>query len=86
MPKEECENVYKNYYLSDNMFCAGYKGGRRIDSCQGDSGGPLLCEKDGRWTIFGITSFGEGCGQKYGIYAKVPNYTTWIQSVISRVY
>ena len=48
------------------------------------SGGPLLCQKDGRWTIYGITSFGEGCGQqgKYGIYAKVPNFTTWIRSVV----
>ena len=59
-----------------------------IDSCKGDSGGPLLCHKNGRWTVFGITSFGEGCGQqgKYGIYTKVPNYTKWIQSVISTVY
>lgn len=36
------------------------------------------------WTIFGITSFGDGCGKrnKFGIYAKVPNYVDWIQSVI----
>ena len=81
--KSECNNVYKDYYISENMFCAGYQGGR-IDTCAGDSGGPLLCQKDGRWTIYGITSFGEGCGQqgKYGIYAKVPNFTKWIESVI----
>jgi secreted trypsin-like serine protease len=48
------------------------------------SGGPLLCQKNDRWTIYGITSFGEGCGRqgKYGIYAKVPNFTTWIQQTI----
>ena len=48
------------------------------------SGGPLLCKKEGRWTLYGITSFGEGCGQqgKYGIYAKVPNYTAWIRSKV----
>ena len=83
--KAECNNVYKDYYISDNMFCAGYQGGR-IDTCAGDSGGPLLCQKGdaGPWTIYGITSFGEGCGQqgKYGIYAKVPNFTRWIESVI----
>ena len=47
------------------------------------SGGPLLCQnKQGFWTIYGITSFGEGCGQRYGIYSKVPNYSQWIKSVI----
>ena len=82
---EECKETYKKYNLTKNMFCAGYKEGR-IDSCTGDSGGPLLCRaKGGRWTILGITSFGKGCGQKgyYGIYAKVPNYTSWIRSTIS---
>ena len=51
----------------------------------GDSGGPLLCSVGDRWTIFGITSFGEGCGKrgKYGIYTKVPNYVDWIQRVIN---
>ena len=79
----DCMSVYKNYYITDNMFCAGYRGGR-IDSCAGDSGGPLLCQKEHRWTIYGITSFGEGCGRqgKYGIYAKVPNYTKWIERTI----
>ena len=49
-------------------------------------GGPLLCKKDGRWTLYGITSFGEGCGEqgKYGIYAKVPNYTAWIRSYVNK--
>ena len=50
------------------------------------TGGPLLCKKNGRWTLYGITSFGEGCGQqgKYGIYAKVPNYTAWIRSNVNK--
>ena len=49
-------------------------------------GGPLLCKKEGRWTLYGITSFGEGCGEqgKYGIYAKVPNYTAWIRSYVNK--
>ena len=34
-------NVYKDYYISDNMFCAGYQSGRR-DTCAGDSGKILI--------------------------------------------
>ena len=35
--------------------------------------------------IYGITSFGEGCGKrgKFGIYARVSNYRNWVQSVIA---
>ncbi|KAK7069940.1 hypothetical protein SK128_012471 [Halocaridina rubra] len=79
-----CEAVYEDYYITSNMFCAGYRKGR-VDSCAGDSGGPLLCKRNGRWHIYGITSFGEGCGKrgKFGIYARVSNYRHWVQSVIA---
>lgn len=81
----DCRNVYQDYFISNNMVCAGYKRGK-VDSCAGDSGGPLLLEQQGRWFIYGITSFGEGCGQKgkYGIYAKVPNFVKWIKKVVRR--
>ena len=71
MKTAACREVYEDYFITENMFCAGYRKGR-IDSCAGDSGGPLLCQVGDRWTIFGITSFGEGCGKrgKYGIYTK----------------
>ncbi|XP_046979680.1 coagulation factor X [Schistocerca americana] len=80
---ELCRRVYREYRITDNMFCAGYLNGRR-DSCAGDSGGPLLCRSRGRWTIFGITSFGEGCGKKrrFGIYTRLSNYVEWIRDVI----
>lgn len=70
------------------MFCAGHRKGR-MDSCAGDSGGPLLCKdfssSNHPWTIFGITSFGDGCGKKgkYGIYTKLPNYVRWIHRVLA---
>ncbi|KAH9501156.1 hypothetical protein DERF_012022, partial [Dermatophagoides farinae] len=95
---DDCRNVYKDkYMISNNMVCAGYKKGK-IDSCAGDSGGPLLFSKkstssssttsttitDTKWFLYGITSFGEGCGKKnkYGIYAKVPNVVQWIRKTI----
>ncbi|XP_037084546.1 transmembrane protease serine 5-like isoform X2 [Pollicipes pollicipes] len=80
-----CRSVYSDYYITDNMFCAGYRRGR-IDACAGDSGGPLVCSQNGRWYIYGITSFGEGCGAKgkYGIYVKLANYRKWLRHVIRR--
>ena len=47
----------------------------------------MLCEdphSDGRWTVFGVTSFGEGCGQKgkFGIYVQVPNFVEWIEDKV----
>lgn len=88
VPNERCRAVYHDYTITKNMFCAGHKRGR-IDTCAGDSGGPLLCRDatklNSPWTIYGITSFGDGCGKqnKFGIYTKVPNYVDWIWSVIN---
>lgn len=86
---DDCKRVYENYFISDNMVCAGYKKGK-VDSCAGDSGGPLLFNRKqadsnrDQWFLYGITSFGEGCGKKgrYGIYAKVPNLVGWIRKTI----
>ncbi|XP_063700556.1 uncharacterized protein LOC134830876 [Culicoides brevitarsis] len=88
VPINECRSVYYDYTITKNMFCAGHKRGR-IDTCAGDSGGGLLCRDASKphqpWTVFGITSFGDGCGKKnkFGIYTKLPNYVEWIMSVIS---
>lgn len=84
---EVCRKVYVDYRITENMFCAGYRRGK-MDSCAGDSGGPLLCRDprkiDQPWTIFGITSFGEGCGKrdKFGIYTRLPNYVRWITKMM----
>ncbi|XP_066919343.1 serine protease 1-like isoform X2 [Clytia hemisphaerica] len=68
-----------------NMFCAGYADGR-ADSCSGDSGGPFQCFSNNskRWVINGVVSWGEGCGSKnkYGVYARVRHYLTWINKEI----
>ncbi|KAG9479780.1 hypothetical protein GDO78_011689 [Eleutherodactylus coqui] len=69
--------------LSENMFCAGYFD-CDIDACQGDSGGPLACQKDKISYLYGIISWGEGCGRlnKPGVYTKVSNYVEWINNRI----
>ena len=60
----DCKAVYENYFISNNMVCAGYKRGK-VDSCAGDSGGPLLFSKEGvfeertvqKWFVYGITRY-----------------------------
>lgn len=82
--KSACRRAYPDHPITDNHLCAGNKRGTS-DTCAGDSGGPLMCEDEqGRWTVHGVTSFGEGCGDqgKYGVYTKVVNYLPWIKKII----
>ncbi|XP_060568257.1 transmembrane protease serine 11D-like [Ruditapes philippinarum] len=87
--RRTCQRAF-NYPIHDTQVCAGSKNGG-VDSCAGDSGGPLLCPKKGsdgvtRWMVYGVTSYGEGCGEKkkFGIYTKVRKYLDWINEEISR--
>jgi secreted trypsin-like serine protease len=69
--------------VTDNMLCSGRSTTRR-DACQGDSGGPLFAKRpDGKYTLVGVTSWGELCGVSekglYGLYARVARYTSWIR-------
>lgn len=69
--------------VSPNMICAGSYDGL-VDGCLGDSGSPLACPVDGKQFLYGISSWGIGCGQAYkpGVYAKVSNYVSWINQHI----
>jgi len=79
----ECKNSYGDELESHHVICAGYKEGR-IDSCAGDSGGPLLVERDNKWHVYGVTSFGDECGKegKYGIYSKTSAYVDWVKKIV----
>lgn len=62
----------------------------RISVCfcflQGDSGGPLIYQDriSGRFQLYGITSWGDGCGEKGkpGVYTRVSAFSDWIQAEI----
>ncbi|XP_059142680.1 plasminogen-like [Physella acuta] len=83
---QKCRKVFE-YNITSSQVCAGFKRGG-TDSCAGDSGGPLLCESqpegNGKYYLYGVTSYGEGCGRKgkYGIYTKVSSYLDWIKQTI----
>jgi secreted trypsin-like serine protease len=69
--------------ITDNMLCSGRVNTQR-DTCQGDSGGPLFAKSaDGTFTLVGITSWGEGCGQSekglYGLYTRVARFSDWVR-------
>ncbi|XP_061299000.1 neurotrypsin [Pezoporus flaviventris] len=85
LPKRVCEERYKRRFTG-RMLCAGnVQEQKRVDSCQGDSGGPLMCERPGgSWVVYGVTSWGYGCGVKDspGVYTKVSYFVPWIKSVI----
>jgi len=63
-------------------FCAGHISGGR-DACQGDSGGPLICLEHSQPILYGVTSWGDGCGESGspGIYAKVAPQITWMAQI-----
>ena len=73
------ETRNKNNLIQNKMFCAGYLEGGR-DGCQGDSGGPFVCVEGDQPVLYGVTSWGYGCGDANspGVWAKVSSYTKWI--------
>uniref|UniRef100_A0A8C2HJY4 Plasminogen activator, tissue n=1 Tax=Cyprinus carpio TaxID=7962 RepID=A0A8C2HJY4_CYPCA len=83
-PQEQCvPEKLSGRLVTPNMLCAGDTRGLD-DACKGDSGGPLVCPKNGRMTLMGLISWGDGCGKKDtpGVYTRVTNYTNWISSKI----
>uniref|UniRef100_H2MXP1 Corin, serine peptidase n=1 Tax=Oryzias latipes TaxID=8090 RepID=H2MXP1_ORYLA len=82
----QCQSYFDMKTITARMLCAGYEAGT-VDSCMGDSGGPLVCEEadGGRWTLFGLTSWGSVCFSKVlgpGVYSNVTHFTPWIRQQI----
>merc|ERR1719228_259670 len=72
-----CNGVYDGD-INSLHICAMDAG---KDSCQGDSGGPLIVKENGRWTLVGVVSFGNGCALPGvpGVYARVTQRFDWIK-------
>uniref|UniRef100_A0A8C7WQV6 Serine protease 56 n=1 Tax=Oryzias sinensis TaxID=183150 RepID=A0A8C7WQV6_9TELE len=87
LPQNTCKSALGKELVTSTMFCAGYLSGG-IDSCQGDSGGPLIYQDliSGRFQLYGITSWGDGCGEKGkpGVYTRVTAFSDWIQAEIQK--
>jgi len=66
-----------------NIKMCAYKD--NTDSCQGDSGGPLAVKENGKHTVVGVVSYGQGCATPgyAGVYARVTSYDSWIRSNIA---
>ncbi|XP_054023615.1 trypsin I-P1-like [Dryobates pubescens] len=79
LPASDCSQAYPGQ-ITRNMICVGFLEGGK-DSCQGDSGGPVVCNGQ----LQGIVSWGIGCAKKGypGVYTKVCNYVSWIESTIT---
>uniref|UniRef100_A0A3Q2FJE0 Serine protease 56 n=1 Tax=Cyprinodon variegatus TaxID=28743 RepID=A0A3Q2FJE0_CYPVA len=87
LPQSTCKSALGKELVTNTMLCAGYLSGG-IDSCQGDSGGPLIYQDriSGRFQLSGITSWGDGCGEKGkpGVYTRVSAFSDWIQAEIQK--
>ena len=87
---EECMRWYNNsgsrqFIPSYTFLCAGYEEGE-MDACSGDSGGPLtLTRGDGRSELWGVVSWGIGCGVsgRPGVYTRVSQFVDWISTTMA---
>ena len=86
VPSYRCSSPTSYFYSRKTMLCAGDNKRKLINSpCIGDIGSPLTIRdpKTKRWTLLGLFSWSEGCGQpkRYSYYTRVGWYTQWINDM-----
>lgn len=83
-----CEKKFQStklgsrFKLHESFVCAGGEEG--LDSCTNDGGSPLVCSNGESYFLYGLVSWGLGCGERGipGVYTNVPHLLRWIKSVI----
>ncbi len=81
VPQSNCLRLGGAYgQVIEEQMCAGELKYGAHDSCDGDSGGPLVTQESPE-TLFGIVSWGTGCGRpkRPGVYTRVSAYREWIE-------
>ncbi|XP_070494753.1 uncharacterized protein [Chironomus tepperi] len=80
-PYDTCRKTFAEHKktIIDSQICAFSNSG--TGNCHGDSGGPMSYEQDGLRYLYGIISFGIGCGSNYPlVYTKVNKFLDWIDT------
>ena len=80
--QDYCDQTYNGEVDDQTMFCAGEEPQGGVDTCQGDSGGPAVVQdKNGKWFMYGITSWGQGCAERNepGVYSRVASYCDFME-------
>jgi len=84
-PNSDADTIIYDPISKYIHICAG---DMEFDACGADSGGPLICKtneetsNEERKRLFGVTSWGMGCAEGIGIYARVSFYRRWINEII----
>uniref|UniRef100_A0A182S6P0 Peptidase S1 domain-containing protein n=1 Tax=Anopheles maculatus TaxID=74869 RepID=A0A182S6P0_9DIPT len=81
--RQVCETRLQNhptlgrkFKLHRSFICAGSNG---TDVCQGSGGSPFACERNGRYYLHGIVSWGIGCGDGIpAVLTNVVGLSDWI--------
>lgn len=78
---------YIDSQITPTMLCAQGRteDGLITDACTGDSGGPLVCERNGAYSLYGATSWGQGCaGERHpGVWARIHSVLPWIEETLA---
>ncbi|KAK3088910.1 hypothetical protein FSP39_025326, partial [Pinctada imbricata] len=86
LSESTCSSKLGNSFKLNSMLCAGFERGG-ADACQGDSGGPLVCNRNGKYELTGVVSWGYGCARPDlpGVYANTWNFNNWLINTMSNL-